>query len=78
MGRHDEARRTRLVLRRHLDAGDRAELLDTIEAYRKGEYPLVVPLSLLRHHFRRNPDPWANQQLYLQPHPRELMLHNAV
>jgi len=65
-------------LRRHLDAGDRAELLDTIEAYRKGEYPLVVPLSLLRHHFRRNPHPWVNQQLYLQPHPRELMLHNAV
>ena len=65
-------------LRRHLDAGDRAELLDIIEAYRKGEYPLVVPLSLLRHHFRRNPHPWASQQLYLQPHPRELMLHNAV
>jgi len=65
-------------LRRHLDAGDRAELLDTIEAYRKGEYPLVVPLSLLRHHFRRNPHDWVGQQVYLQPHPRELMLHNAV
>ena len=65
-------------LRRHLDAGDRAELLDTIEAYRKGEYPLVVPLSLLRHHFRRNPHTWVSQQVYLQPHPRELMLHNAV
>jgi uncharacterized protein YbgA (DUF1722 family)/uncharacterized protein YbbK (DUF523 family) len=65
-------------LRRHLDAGDRAELLDTIEAYRNGEYPLVVPLSLLRHHFRRNPHAWVSQQVYLQPHPRELMLHNAV
>lgn len=65
-------------LRRDLDAGDRAELLDTIEAYRKGEYPLVVPLSLLRHHFRRNPHDWVNQQVYMQPHPRELMLHNAV
>ena len=65
-------------LRRELDAGDRAELVDTIEAYRKGEYPLVVPLSLLRHHFRRHPNGYIEQQVYLQPHPRELMLQNAI
>jgi len=65
-------------LRRDLDAGDRAELVDTIEAYRKGEYPLVVPLSLLRHHFRKNPKPYVEQQVYMQPHPRDLMLHNAL
>ncbi|MGD2074757.1 MAG: DUF1722 domain-containing protein [Gammaproteobacteria bacterium] len=59
-------------------AGDRAELLDCLEAYRRGEYPLVAPLSLPRHHFRRNPHHWVSQQLYLQPHPRELMLHNPV
>jgi len=65
-------------LRRYLDSGDRAEVLDSIEAYRRGEYPLVVPLSLLRHHFRKYPHSWVSQQVYLQPHPRELMLHNTV
>jgi uncharacterized protein YbgA (DUF1722 family)/uncharacterized protein YbbK (DUF523 family) len=65
-------------LRSHLDTEDRAEILDTIKAYSKGEYPLVVPITLLQHHFRRNPHPFVNQQVYLNPHPRELMLRNSI
>ena len=35
-----------------LDAPSRAELLDTIEDYRLGFVPLIVPITLVRHHVR--------------------------
>ncbi len=65
-------------LRSCLDAEDRAEVLDMIKAYGRGEYPLVVPITLLNHHFRRHPHPFVDQQVYLNPHPRELMLRNSI
>ena len=65
-------------LRRHLDGANRASLVDVIDAYRRGEYPLVVPITLFQHHFKRNPHPYISQQVYLEPHPRELMLRNAL
>ena len=39
-----------------LDAADRAEMLELIEQYRQGLVPLVVPITLLNHHFRRHPN----------------------
>lgn len=65
-------------LRRHADPGDRRDLLDAIEAYRHGDYPLVVPVRLLHHQFRRHPHPYVAGQVYLAPYPEELMLRNAV
>lgn len=65
-------------LRPCLDPDDRAEVLDTIKAYGNGEYPLVVPVTMMQHHFRRNPHPFVNRQVYLNPHPRELMLRNNI
>ena len=43
-----------------------------------GLVPLVVPITLLNHHFRRHPDDYVSRQHYLAPHPRELMLRNHV
>lgn len=65
-------------LRRQADAGDRADVLDAIEAYRRGEFPLVVPVQLLRHQFRRHPHPYVNRQVYLSPYPAQLMLRNGI
>ncbi len=65
-------------LKRALDAEDRAELAEVIADYRRGLVPLVVPLTLFRHHFRRHPDPYVARQHYLDPHPRELMLRNVL
>jgi len=65
-------------LRQHAAPGDRKDLLDAIESYRRGEYPLVVPVRLLRHQFRRHPHPYVDQQVYLDPYPQDLMLRNAV
>jgi uncharacterized protein YbgA (DUF1722 family)/uncharacterized protein YbbK (DUF523 family) len=61
-----------------LDAQARAELLDVIEDHRRGVVPLIVPLTLLRHHVRRQRVEYLEGQTYLEPHPRELALRNHV
>jgi uncharacterized protein YbgA (DUF1722 family)/uncharacterized protein YbbK (DUF523 family) len=65
-------------LKTQLDTTDKAELVACIEDYRQGLVPLVVPLTLLKHHFRRHATPWVAEQSYLQPYPAELMLRNHV
>ena len=66
-------------LKRDLSTEDKQEMLDLIEAYRMENLPLIVPLTLLRHHLNRNPVPeWVNQQVFLSPYPEELMLRNHV
>jgi len=65
-------------LKRTIDQGDKAELVDSIEAYRKGDVPLIVPTTLLRHYFRRHPDPYMVRQVYLYPYPDDLSLRNAI
>ena len=55
------------------------ELLGLIEDYRQGLLPLIVPLTLLKHHLNRYTAPdWVHQQVYLHPYPKELMLRNHV
>jgi uncharacterized protein YbgA (DUF1722 family)/uncharacterized protein YbbK (DUF523 family) len=61
-----------------IDDDSRAELLATIEDYRQGLVPLVVPLTLVKHHVRRCGVEYLAGQVYLDPHPRELMLRNHV
>jgi uncharacterized protein YbgA (DUF1722 family)/uncharacterized protein YbbK (DUF523 family) len=61
-----------------LAAEDRTELAAVVEEYRRGLVPLVVPLTLLKHHVRRAGAAYLADQVYLSPHPRELMLRNHV
>jgi uncharacterized protein YbgA (DUF1722 family)/uncharacterized protein YbbK (DUF523 family) len=65
-------------LKRSLDSADKAEMLEVIGQYGDGIVPLIVPITLLRHHFRRHPHDYIERQVYLTPHPQELMLHNLV
>jgi uncharacterized protein YbgA (DUF1722 family)/uncharacterized protein YbbK (DUF523 family) len=65
-------------LRKRLDEQDKHELLGQIEDYRLGTVPLVVPITLLRHHARRLNVAYLLGQAYLDPHPKELMLRNRV
>jgi uncharacterized protein YbgA (DUF1722 family)/uncharacterized protein YbbK (DUF523 family) len=65
-------------LKADIDALDREELLETIHQYRSGYVPLIVPITLLKHHFRRHPQPYIERQHYLNPHPGELMLRNQL
>jgi uncharacterized protein YbgA (DUF1722 family) len=61
-----------------LGPDERKEMTGLIEDYRKGLVPLVVPLTLVRHHVRRLEVTYLQGQVYLEPHPRELMLLNHV
>ena len=61
-----------------LDRDSRLELLELIEAHRTGRVPLIVPITLLRHHIRRCRIEYLADQVYLDPHPAELMLRNHV
>lgn len=65
-------------LRQTLSASDKKEIQGVINQYHQGIVPLVVPLTLLKHHFRRHPDPYIALQVYLQPHPENLSLRNAI
>ena len=65
-------------LKDRIDKDDKTELLEIFEKYRHGQLPLIVPVTLLKHHLRRHPDPYISRQYYLQPHPEELMLRNSL
>ena len=64
--------------KRLLDTAARTELLAIIEDYQRGLVPLIVPITLLRHHVRTHDVRYLAGQTYLAPHPKELMLRNHV
>jgi len=61
-----------------LTGDEKAELLEIIGTYRKGCLPLIVPITLISHYARKYRDPYLLRQVYLNPHPIELMLRNHV
>ncbi len=61
-----------------LTADEKQEVLEVIEEYRAGYVPLVVPVVLLRHFVRKYDEPYLGEQLYLNPHPAELMLRTHL
>jgi uncharacterized protein YbgA (DUF1722 family)/uncharacterized protein YbbK (DUF523 family) len=66
-------------LKGFLSTEDKAELLRLVQDYQEGLVPLIVPLTLLKHHLSRHPvADWVHQQVYLHPYPKELMLRNHV
>jgi uncharacterized protein YbgA (DUF1722 family) len=64
--------------KRALGTDERGELVEVIDEYRRGLVPLVVPLTLVKHHVRRLGVRYLADQVYLNPHPKELMLRNHV
>jgi uncharacterized protein YbgA (DUF1722 family)/uncharacterized protein YbbK (DUF523 family) len=65
-------------LKKRISSDDKQELSASIEAYRRGETPLVVPVTLFRHYFRHHPDTYMSRQVYLHPHPDSLGLRNDI
>jgi uncharacterized protein YbgA (DUF1722 family)/uncharacterized protein YbbK (DUF523 family) len=63
---------------RELGRPQRADLLARIEACRRGEEPLSVPVALLAHHASGGDFPWLAEQTYLSPFPAGLGLRHAV
>jgi uncharacterized protein YbgA (DUF1722 family)/uncharacterized protein YbbK (DUF523 family) len=65
-------------LKEKLDPSARGELAELVHDYRKGLVPLVVPITLIGHHVRRHHIEYLKGQVFLEPHPKELMLRNHV
>jgi uncharacterized protein YbgA (DUF1722 family)/uncharacterized protein YbbK (DUF523 family) len=59
-----------------LSQDEKRELLESIDAYRKGYVPPIVPLTLINHYVKKYEEPYLAKQTYLQPHPVELALRN--
>lgn len=64
--------------RKLLDTAYRQELVAVIKDFRSGLVPLIVPVTLMRHHVHRLDVEYLANQTYLQLHPKELMLRNHV
>ena len=63
---------------RTLSAPRRSDLVGRIDAYRRGEVPLSVPVALLAHYASGGDLPWLESQTFLAPYPAELGLRHAV
>ncbi len=61
-----------------LSSEDKKDILDAIEDYRNELVPLIVPVTLVRHYVRKYDVTYLQDQVYLNPHPKELMLRNHV
>ncbi len=64
--------------KKQLLADEKKELREVIDDYHDGRVPLIVPITLVRHYVRRFAEPYLARQVYLNPHPKELMLRNHV
>lgn len=65
-------------VKHELDSNSKQELVRLIESYRQGQVPLIAPFTLLRHHLKRHPNAYIEKQVYMEPHPPELMLRNFI
>ena len=65
-------------LRKYADSQDRELIQNEILKYNKGYVPLIVPITLLKHFVEKFEIPYLLNQVYLKPHPSELMLLNQL
>ncbi|MCE9537404.1 MAG: DUF523 and DUF1722 domain-containing protein [Nitrospirae bacterium] len=61
-----------------LGSQEKSELLGLIGDYHQGLTPLVVPMTLIKHYVRIFDVGYIRDQVYINPHPKELMLRNHV
>jgi len=61
-----------------LTKDEKQELLEVITRYRQKLIPLVVPVTLIGHYVRKYRVSYLERQVFLNPHPVELMLRNHV
>lgn len=61
-----------------LKSQEKTELLAVIDDYHRALTPLIVPLTLIKHFAQVLDVAYIRDQVYLNPHPKELMLRNHV
>lgn len=62
--------------KKQLDADEKRELMEIVQAYKDGHIPLIVPVTMLNHYARKYGSVFLKDQCYLHPHPLELKLRN--
>ena len=65
-------------LKRDVSGEERQRLRALIDQYRLGQIPLVVPVTMLKHHFANSPNAYIDSQVFMAPYPDELQLRNLV
>ena len=65
-------------LKKILTKSEKEDILNTIEDYKNELLPLIVPVTLVRHQVKKHNIEYLQDQVYLNPHPKELMLRNHV
>jgi len=65
-------------LKTHLNTQDKLELSQLIDSYKSGMVPLIVPLTLLKHHLLKLDNPYLKSQTFWAPHPERLGLRNHI
>jgi len=65
-------------LKKILTREGKKDILSVIEDYRNELLPLVVPVTLIYHQVKKHNIEYLLDQVYLNPHPKELMLRNHV
>jgi uncharacterized protein YbgA (DUF1722 family) len=61
-----------------LSPAERQELLSVVNDFRRRLVPLIAPLTLVSHYVAKYRVQYLQDQVYLQPSPKELMLRNHV
>ena len=64
--------------KQQLAPDEKVELLEVIDHYHDKQLPLIVPMTLLCHYIRKYDQQYLKGQVYLAPHPSQLMLRNHV
>jgi len=65
-------------LKKILTREGKKDILSVIKDYRNELLPLVVPVTLIYHQVKKHNSEYLLDQVYLNPHPKELMLRNHV
>src|SRR5262249_56439416 len=56
---------------------ERTELAGVLEDYRRGLVPLIVPITLMKQYVALYRIDYLRDQVYLNPHPKEVKLRNS-
>ena len=65
-------------LKLSISSQEKQEISQLIESYKSGIVPLVVPLTLLKHHLLKLDNPYLKSQTFWSPHPEVLGLRNHI
>jgi len=62
--------------KKQLSGDEKQEMLEILDNYRRGDVPLIVPVTLANHYVRKYAQSYLAGQSYLNPHPIALQLRN--